>query len=261
MNELLGIAERLAREAGVIALKGRRSGDLGTSTKSSPTDMVTKYDKLCEKLIVDGISSARPHDAIVGEEGANKPGSTGIEWHIDPIDGTTNFVFDQPNWSVSIGVRDADGPLVGAVYVPVLDEMFTASRGGGSYRNGTPIAPRDVTSVSDALVATGFSYDPVARSRHGRTVASMVGNIRDLRRLGAASVDICFVACGRLDAYVEGGLNSWDIMAAQLVATEAGCTVSDFAGGPVVPAEVIASSPAIHGGIIDLFARASKESS
>jgi myo-inositol-1(or 4)-monophosphatase len=261
LNELLAVAERLAREAGVAALNGRRSGDLGTSTKSSPSDMVTKYDKLCETLIVGGIASARPDDAIVGEEGANKTGSTGIEWHIDPIDGTTNYIFDLPNWSVSIGVRDSDGPLVGAVYVPVLNEMFTAVRGGGSFRNGTPITPRDVTSVGDALVATGFSYDPAARSRHGRTVANMVGSIRDLRRLGAASVDICFVACGRLDAYVEGGLNSWDIMAAQLVATEAGCIVSAFDGGPVTPAEVIASSPAIHGGIVELFARATREAS
>ena len=260
MSEFLDIAERLARQAGTIALDGRRSGELGTTTKSSPTDMVTKYDRMCETLIVDGISSARPHDAIVGEEGADTPGSTGIEWHIDPIDGTTNFVFDQPNWSVSIGVCDADGPLAGAVYVPVLDEMFTAVRGGGAFRNGQPISPRPVSSVGDALVATGFSYDPQKRARHGRTVARMVGSIRDLRRLGAASVDICFVACGRLDAYVEGGLNSWDIMAAQLVATEAGCTVSDFAGGPVNPREVIASSPAIHRGIIDLLARATEES-
>jgi myo-inositol-1(or 4)-monophosphatase len=259
LNELLGIAERLARAAGVTALAGRRSGDLGTSTKSSPTDMVTKYDRLCETLIVDGIMSARPDDAIVGEEGANRPGSTGIEWHIDPIDGTTNFVFDQPNWSVSIGVCDGDGPLVGAVYVPVLDEMFTAVRGGGAFRNGSSITPRPVTSVADALVATGFSYDPESRRRHGRTVAHMVGSIRDLRRLGAASVDMCFVACGRLDAYVEGGLNSWDIMAAQLVATEAGCVVSDFAGGPVTPHEVITSSPGIHRGIIELFARATRE--
>ena len=157
-------------------------------------------------------------------------------------------------------VCDADGPLAGAVYVPVLDEMFTAVRGGGAFRNGQPISPRPVSSVGDALVATGFSYDPQKRARHGRTVARMVGSIRDLRRLGAASVDICFVACGRLDAYVEGGLNSWDIMAAQLVATEAGCTVSDFAGGPVNPREVIASSPAIHRGIIDLLARATEES-
>lgn len=258
MNELLGIAERLARRAGSVALEGRRGGELGASTKSSPTDMVTEYDKLCETLIVEGITDARPDDAIVGEEGANKPGSTGIEWHIDPIDGTTNFVFDQPNWSVSIGTCDAQGPLAGAVYMPVLDEMFTASRGGGAFRNGVPIAPRDVTSVADALVATGFSYDPEARRRHGRTVANMVGSIRDLRRLGAASVDICFVACGRLDAYVEGGLNSWDIMAAQLVATEAGCIVTDFAGGPVTPRGVIASAPAIHRGIVDLYARASE---
>lgn len=260
MNELLRLATDLAREAGTLALEGRRGGDLGETTKSSPTDMVTKYDRMCERLIVEGISSARPDDSIVGEEGADTQGTTGIEWHIDPIDGTTNYVFDQPNWSVSIGARDGQGPLVGAVYIPVLDEMFTAERGGGAFRNGAPITPRGVTEVSDALVATGFSYDPASRARHGQTVSRMVGSIRDLRRLGAASVDICFVACGRLDAYFEGGLNSWDIMAAQLVATEAGCTVSDFTGGPVTPAEVIASAPAIHRAIVDLHAAASQGS-
>ena len=260
MNDILRLATDLAREAGQVALRGRRSGDLGETTKSSPTDMVTKYDRMCERLIVEGISRSRPNDSIIGEEGADTRGTSGIEWHIDPIDGTTNYVFDQPNWAVSIGVADGAGPLAGAVYVPVLDEMFTAERGGGAFRNGAPISPRAVTEVSDALVATGFSYDPAARARHGRTVARMVGSIRDLRRLGAASVDICFVACGRLDAYVEGGLNSWDIMAAQLVATEAGCTVTDFSGGPVTPHEVIASSPAIHRGIVALWATASQES-
>ena len=261
MRKLLELAERLARRAGTVALEGRRGGDVDATTKSSPTDMVTRYDRLCEELIVEGLSSARPGDAIVGEEGTNSGGSSGIEWHIDPIDGTTNYVFDQPNWAVSIGARDAQGPVAGAVYVPVLDEMFTATRGGGAFRNGAAIAPRDVTSVADALVATGFSYDPASRAQHGRVVADMVGSIRDIRRLGAASVDICFVACGRLDAYVEGGLNSWDIMAAQLVATEAGCIVSDFSGGPVTPREVIVSSPAIHRGIVDLYSRATGGSS
>ena len=175
-----------------------------------------------------------------------------MSWHIDPIDGTANYFFGLPTWSVSVGACDADGPLAGAVYLPVLDEMFTASRGGGAFMNGTRISPRGVTAVADALLATGFGYDPSARAAHGRTVANMVGKVRDIRRLGAASVDMCFVACGRLDAYVEGGLNSWDIMAAQLVLTEAGCLVTDFSGGPVSPAEVLAAAPSIHGGIMEL---------
>jgi len=256
MNDLVALAAALARRAGGIALEGRRGGDMGATTKSSPTDIVTLYDRMCEETIVTGLADARPHDAVVGEEGTSRPGTSGIEWHIDPIDGTANYFFGLPTWAVSIGACDAEGPLAGAVYLPVLDEMFTASRGGGAFLNGAPIAPRDVRSLPDALLATGFGYDPAAREAHGRTVANMVGHVRDIRRLGAASVDMCFVACGRLDAYVEGGLNSWDIMAARLVLTEAGCVVTDYAGGPVTPEEVIAAAPAIHGPLVALRARA-----
>lgn len=252
MTALVDVAAALARRAGLIALEGRRGGDLGESTKSSPTDIVTRYDRLCEQEIVGGLLAVRPDDAVVGEEGASRPGTSGVSWHIDPIDGTANYFFGLPTWSVSVGACDADGPLAGAVYLPVLDEMFTASRGGGAFMNGTRISPRGVTAVADALLATGFGYDPAARAAHGRTVANMVGKVRDIRRLGAASVDMCFVACGRLDAYVEGGLNSWDIMAAQLVLTEAGCIVTDFSGGPVSPAEVLAAAPSIHRGIMEL---------
>lgn len=252
MTGLVDLAAGLARRAGLIALEGRRGGDLGESTKSSPTDIVTRFDRLCEREIVDGLMDARPDDAIVGEEGASRTGTSGVAWHIDPIDGTANYFFGLPTWSVSVGACDAHGPLAGAVYLPVLDEMFTASRGGGAFLNGVRIAPRAVTAVADALLGTGFGYDPVARAAHGRTVANMVGRVRDIRRLGAASVDMCFVACGRLDAYVEGGLNSWDIMAAQLVLTEAGCLVTDFSGGPVTPAEVLAAPPSIHRAIMEL---------
>ena len=253
MNELLAVAERLARRAGNVALEGRRSGSLDADTKSSPTDIVTRYDRECERIIVEGLRDARPGDGLVGEEGTSLQGTTGIEWHIDPIDGTSNYFFDLPTWACSIGARDSHGPVAGAVYLPVLDEMFTASRGGGAFLNGTPIAPRDVTEVSQALLATGFGYDPEARAAHGRIVASMVGKVRDIRRLGAASIDMCFVACGRLDAYCEGGLNSWDVTAAQLILTEAGCTVSDLNGGPASNTEVIAAPPAIHAGIVDLY--------
>jgi myo-inositol-1(or 4)-monophosphatase len=259
MSELLDVAETLARRAGEHALKGRRAhrGEgLGALTKSTPTDIVTRYDRECETIIVEGLTDARPHDAIVGEEGSARPGTSGIEWHIDPIDGTANFFFDLPAWSVSVGARDAEGPLVGAVYLPVLDEMFAAERGRGATMNGRPIAPRNTTELGQALLGTGFSYDPVARERHGRTVSRMVSRVRDIRRLGAASVDMCFVACGRLDAYLESGLHSWDVTAARVVLTEAGCTVSDLHGGPACDTEVIAASPGLHASIVSLYADA-----
>lgn len=263
MNPLLEIAESLARRAGQHALSGRQgdNGRLEVDTKTTPTDIVTRYDRECEEIIVTGLASLFPHDAIVGEEGASRPGTSGIEWHIDPIDGTANYFFDLPTWAVSIGARDADGPLVGAVYLPVLDEMFSAARGSGATLNGRRIIPRGITDLSQALLGTGFSYDPVARGRHGRAVARMVARVRDIRRLGAASVDMCFVACGRLDAYVEAGLHSWDVTAARLVLTEAGCTVSDLHGGPASDSEVIAASPGLHSAVVALYADAVKEDS
>ena len=138
-SELRSIAETLARQAGDMALRGRKSGDVTATTKSSPTDMVTQYDKASEELITAGLAQICADDAIVGEEGASKSGTSGITWHIDPIDGTSNFFFDIPMWAVSIGAVDEHGPLAGAVYVPALGEMFSAARNEGATMNGTTI--------------------------------------------------------------------------------------------------------------------------
>lgn len=256
MNDLLRLAETLARRAGDHALHGRRSGELSVDTKSTVTDIVTRYDRECEAMIVGAITNDRPDDAIVGEEGASTGGTSGVEWHVDPIDGTVNYFYGLPTWSVSIGARDADGPLVGAVFVPVLDEMFTAVRGQGARLNGSPISPRPVTDLSQSLLATGFAYDTPTRVRQGSIVSRLTGDVRDIRRLGAASVDMCFVACGRLDAYFEAGLHSWDVMAARLVVTEAGGTVSALDGGPARDDEVIASASGIHSAVVAMYARA-----
>ena len=180
-------------------------------------------------LIVSELRRARPHDAIVGEEGASQPGSTGLEWHLDPIDGTVNFVYDLPTWCTSVGVLDANGAVAGAVYVPVLDELFSAARGCGATLNGEPIATSTVSSIDLALVGTGFSYSPQRRREQAARVATMLPLVRDVRRFGSAAIDLCLVACGRLDAYFEQYLNSWDMAAGVLIAAEAGATCSDFA--------------------------------
>ena len=252
--ELRSVAERLAREAGDMALRGRKSGAVPATTKSSPIDMVTEYDKASEKMIVEGLARLRPDDGIVGEEGASTDGTSGITWHIDPIDGTSNFYFDIPMWAVSIGAVDADGPVAGAVYAPALGEMFSAARGQGATVNGAPIRVRDNPDVSDALVCTGFSYRIHERAVHAERVARMVMRIRDLRRFGAAAIDLCFVGCGRYDAYFEEHLHSWDLVAGQLVATEAGAIVTDYSGNPVTPRQVLASQPGVHRAIVDLIA-------
>jgi len=253
-SELRQIAESLAREAGDMALRGRKSGPLTATTKSSPIDMVTKYDKASEAMITAGLAQIRPDDAIIGEEGASTQGTSGITWHIDPIDGTTNFYFDLPMWAVSIGAVDEQGPLAGAVYVPALDEMFSGSRGEGSTVNGQPIKVRDNNDISDALVCTGYSYRISEREVHAKRVADIVMKVRDIRRFGAAAVDLCFVACGRLDAYFEEHLHSWDLVAGQVIAIEAGALITDYVGNTVRPAQVLAATPGIHADLIHLIA-------
>lgn len=257
-TELRIIAEQLARAAGDMALAGRKSGDVTATTKSSPTDMVTQYDKASEDMITAGLRELRPDDGIVGEEGASRDGTSGITWHIDPIDGTSNFYFDIPMWAVSIGAVDKNGPIAGAVYAPALGDMFTAARGEGATLNGGHIAVRESTSLSDALVCTGFSYHVSEREVHAQRVAAMVSQIRDIRRFGAAAIDLCFVACGRLDAYFEEHLNSWDLIAGQVIATEAGAIVTNFSGDTVTPRQVLASQPGVHKALMQLIADSTK---
>jgi myo-inositol-1(or 4)-monophosphatase len=257
-NELRSIAEQLARAAGDMALAGRKSGDVTATTKSSPTDMVTQYDKASEDMITAGLRELRPDDGIVGEEGASRDGTSGITWHIDPIDGTSNFYFDIPMWAVSIGAVDEHGPIAGAVYAPALGDMFTAARGEGATLNGNRISVRENTILSDALVCTGFSYHVSQREVHALRVATMVGQIRDIRRFGAAAIDLCFVACGRLDAYFEEHLNSWDLIAGQVIATEAGAIVTNFSGDTVTPQQVLATQPGVQKALIRLITDSTK---
>ena len=170
-HDLLALATSLARDAGELAFEGRKSGLSSVGTKSTATDMVTEYDRASERLIVDRLRRDRPNDSIIGEEGASFDGTSGIEWCIDPIDGTTNFTYALPNWAVSIGVADQHGPLVGVVHIPPLGETFTAVRGEGALLNGAGITCSSTTEISQALVCTGFSY-----AAHQRSVQSATTN-------------------------------------------------------------------------------------
>lgn len=245
--ELRDLAIGIARAAGTVALTGRRSIDsLAGLTKSSPTDLVTEYDQQAEATIVAMLREARPDDAIIGEEGADHAGTSGYAWHVDPIDGTTNFVYDLPGWAVSIGVEFDGSAVAGAVFVPTLNEMFATAMGAGATLNDRPIAASNQHDLALALICTGFSYDTEQRKVQGGRVARILPAVRDLRRLGAAAVDCCYVACGRLDAYFEENVKSWDIMAGELIAREAGAVSSDFAGNAARPAEFLIAAPGIH---------------
>lgn len=256
-HELAAIAREITRRAGEIALAGRRSGALrDVTTKTTGTDMVTEFDRRGEELIVGELQRRRPHDAIVGEEGANHTGTSGITWFIDPIDGTTSFLYDLPTWCVSVGARDEHGPLAGAVYVPALDEMFWAVRGEGAYLGDARIRCNTDVDISRALCATGFSYGAAHRTVQMRRVAEFIDKIRDIRRSGAAAIDLCFVACGRVDAYFEENLHPWDLAAGELIAREAGALSGDYAGGPVRPAEVLVAVPSVFAPLSELLVAA-----
>ena len=256
--ELHELAARLAREAGAIALDGRRS--VGTTmsgdTKSSNTDLVTEFDQAAEAHIVGELRRLRPGDAIIGEEGTDDAGTSGFAWFIDPIDGTTNFVYDQPAWACSIGVSHDDDMVIGAVFAPVLDELFLAMRGAGATRNGEPIRTSDESDLALALVGTGFTYRRADRAAQARVVAAIIDQVRDVRRLGSAAFDLCMVACGRLDVYFERYLNSWDAAAGELIAREAGAVTSDFRGGAARPDELLVAAPGVYDAFVELIGRA-----
>jgi myo-inositol-1(or 4)-monophosphatase len=254
--ELVALARRLATDAGVLVRTGRRGGLSHVTTKSTSTDMVTEFDKRSEQLIVEGILAARPDDGIVGEEGADRVGTSGVDWLIDPIDGTTNFLYDLPGYAISIGVRDGDGALAGVVHVPALGETFHAGRGGGAFLDDAPIHCSTASVLATSLVATGFNYDPRERVRQATALVDIIGRIRDIRRYGAASVDLCHVACGRVDAYYERGLAAWDLAAGELIAREAGAVITGFDGAEPQPGAVVAAAPGIHAALLDLLAEA-----
>jgi myo-inositol-1(or 4)-monophosphatase len=164
---------------------------------------------------------------------------------VDPIDGTTNFVYDLPHWATSIAAGADDGMLVGAVYVPGLGELFAAARGRGATLNGSPISTSGRDDLALALVATGFAYRPETRREQAAVAQRLIGSIRDIRRLGSAAIDLCYVAAGRFDAYFESGLNAWDLAAGELIAREAGCRTGDFAGERPGWHGLLAAAPAI----------------
>jgi len=204
--------------------------DLGADTKSSQTDMVTEYDRWCETTIVEAITAARPHDGFVGEEGANIVGTSGVVWLIDPIDGTTNFVYDLPGCSVSVAAEVDGAMAIGVVHDLVRNERFRATRGGGATRDDASISVSRKSDLATALVATGFSYDANRRRAQATTLVTVLPLVRDIRRLGGAAVDLCALACGRVDAYYERGLSPWDSAAGALIAAEAGALLDDRSG-------------------------------
>ena len=245
-EELLSLCIELAQEAGDLVRAGRRDTALTADTKSSSVDVVTQFDRASEELIVGRLAVARPDDGLVGEEGADRVGTSGVTWLIDPIDGTTNFLYGLAGYAVSIAAYAADGALAAAVYLPATDELFSAARGYGAHLNGVEIRTSACTALPTALVGTGFGYLAERRARQGARVARLLPQVRDIRRIGAAAADLCYVACGRLDAYYEQYLNPWDRAAGTLIAAEAGAIVGSFTGSPGEPDGLLVAPPTMY---------------
>jgi myo-inositol-1(or 4)-monophosphatase len=219
---LVAIAVELAEEAGALLLDGQARVRTIVETKSTGTDMVTEMDRASERLIVDAVLARRPDDGILGEEGADRTGTSGVRWVIDPLDGTTNYLYGFPSWGIAIGAEIDGVAVAGVVHDPVHGETFSAARGAGAWCGGRRLEVGGPPTLATALVGTGFAYDAARRAEQAAVLLDVLPRVRDVRRAGAAAVDLCWVAAGRLDAFFERGLAPWDWAAASVIVEEAG---------------------------------------
>ena len=247
LEDLSGLAVATAHRAGDLlaalgnSIQSRRELGDHANKKSSETDLVTEADRKAEQLIVESLLQARPNDAILGEESGEHRGTSGLTWIIDPLDGTTNFVYGFGSWAVSIAASFGDQVVVGVVYDPTRNETFRAALGRGAMLNDKALVLEEKhTTLSHALLGTGFSYAPERRAAQAKLLAGVLPFVRDIRRAGAAALDLCFVGAGRLDAYFEASLMPWDKAAGELIANEAGAKSIELDGLFDVPTLVVA---------------------
>ena len=243
--ELLDVATAAARAAAaeLMARFGGRAS--GVRSKSTPTDLVSAADLAAEEAIRAVLRARRAGDAILGEEGGATDGEGELRWIVDPLDGTINFLFGIPAFAVSVACEDAYGAVAGVVLDPVRDEAFTATRSGPATLDGVEISGSRRDELATALIATGFGYDASVRAHQADVVGRLLPRVRDIRRVGAAALDLAWTACGRFDAYYERGIQPWDIAAGTLIAARAGLEVRTLAAGPGEPEGIVVAPPAV----------------
>lgn len=230
-DDLLRIAREVAIEAGELVVAARRAGVEVADRKSSPVDIVTQVDRDSEALIRERLAAARPLDGFFGEEGGRGSSTSGLTWVVDPIDGTVNYLYGIPHYAISIAVVEGEADpqswtaLAGVVLNPVTGELFHARRYGGAFLGTSPIAIAEPVPLAESLIATGFAYARATRAEQGELIARLLPVVRDIRRMGTASLDLCAVAAGRVNAYFERTLSPWDHAAGGLIAAEAGAVV------------------------------------
>jgi myo-inositol-1(or 4)-monophosphatase len=266
-EELLALAVEAARMAGGLLLeRARDEHEQGVESKSTPTDLVSEADLDSQRAIRELLRGRRPEDGFVGEEGEDQQagGKSGLDWVVDPLDGTVNFLFGIPQWSVSVAVRDSEGVLAGAVYDPNREELFRATREGISTLTG----PEDVVELTgpgrvglrrpgredmaSVMVATGLSYDARVREAQARVLTRLVGRVRDIRRFGSAALDLAWTAAGRYDAYFERSVKQWDVAAGTLICERAGLQVLDLPVHENLPWGVLAAPSALAQALLEL---------
>jgi myo-inositol-1(or 4)-monophosphatase len=248
--ELLALAVSVARSASDLANRMRAEGVSGVATKSTATDVVTAADRAVERHVREELARARPGDAVLGEEyGADRDAP--VRWILDPIDGTVNYLYDLPQYAVSLAAEVGGVVVAGVVRNAATGQEWTAVRGGGAFAGQRRLSASRETDLGQALVGTGFGYAAQRRLHQAQVLAGLIAHIRDIRRFGAASIDLCLVAGGTLDAYYEKGLNPWDHAAGGLVAAEAGALVTGLDGAPPGSDMVVAAPPALHSQLHD----------
>jgi myo-inositol-1(or 4)-monophosphatase len=218
---------------------------MGVATKGTPTDLVSEADQAAQELISSRLAAARPEDGFLGEEGGDSEGSSGLRWVVDPLDGTSNFLFRIPQWAVSIAVEDADGVLAGVIYDPPRDELWSAVRGGKALHDGRPVSASKRSELAMAMVATGFGYDAEVRRAQAAGIAALLPVVRDIRRFGAAALDLAWCAAGRYDAYYERGVHRWDVAAGELLCRQAGLVVEPLPAKPPQAGGILVAPPGL----------------
>ena len=274
-DELLALAIEAARMAGELLIeRASRGFEREVASKSTPTDLVSEADVSSQRAIRELVRERRPNDGFVGEEeGESETGSSWVSWVVDPLDGTVNFLFAIPQWSVSVAVRDAAGTIAGAVFDPNRGELFSATREGParmagargeielSHRAGADVSHERRTGedagpggedLASAMVATGLAYDADVRRAQGRVLERVVPRVRDIRRFGSAALDLAWTAAGRFDAYYERSVKQWDIAAGALICERAGLQIRELPEHENLPWGILAAPPALAGPLLEL---------
>ena len=255
--ELLDVAVEAVRMAGGLLLERALAGrELEVSSKSTPTDLVSEADLESERAIKALLAQRRPDDGFVGEEGGSEQGCSGLDWVVDPLDGTVNFLFGIPQWCVSVAVKDGDGIVAGAVYDPNRDELFTASRDGRATLSGpggvVELTGSQREDLATAMIATGLAYDAKVRAAQAGVLARAVPRVRDIRRFGSAALDLAWTSAGRFDAYFERTVKQWDIAAGALICQRAGLQVLELPVQEDLPWGILVAPPALAEPLLEL---------